>query len=164
MTDLRDFIAARLEEDEAAARAATPGPWHWSHDVGDMCNDPECPYGQLWGRSGDYDAQIWDVHGFDVKEGDKADADHIARHDPARVLREVKAKRAILAAHADNARTDPHDCIRRAWYERESFCWVIQQMAAAYNDHSDYQPGWEPEAWPDWVPLGHATGEHEDTP
>ena len=27
--DLTAFLAARLDEDEAAAKAATPGPWRW---------------------------------------------------------------------------------------------------------------------------------------
>src|SRR6266851_9644248 len=73
MIDLVVFLNARLRDDEAAARAAAPGPWR--------------------GR----DAGSWsEVAPAKGTGPEAADTEHIARHDPARVLREVAAKRAIL--------------------------------------------------------------------
>lgn len=44
-------------------------------------------------------------------DGSSEDADHYERHDPARVLREITAKRAILADHQIKpaAYPDPED-------------------------------------------------------
>ncbi|WP_346266116.1 DUF6221 family protein, partial [Glycomyces rutgersensis] len=89
MTDLIDFLNARLAEDEAVAQAATPGPWN--DDGGCISNA---------------DYQITDYGAYTKADGEpeewepqrqRADSAHIARHDPARVLREVTAKRAIIA-------------------------------------------------------------------
>jgi Family of unknown function (DUF6221) len=69
--DLAAFLAARLDEDEAAAKAAAAsGPWYWA--------EPRTYPQRIAGAE---------------------EAAHIARHDPGRVLREVAAKRAILSVH-----------------------------------------------------------------
>ncbi|WP_406500043.1 DUF6221 family protein [Streptomyces sp. NBC_00846] len=47
---------------------------------------------------------------------------HVALHDPARVLREVEAKRRILARHA----RDPWPCHN------------LRDLASPYTDHSDF--------------------------
>jgi hypothetical protein len=80
-----DFLNARLAEDEATALGVpTAGaPWHgqWVNDQDHALrtvNDHVLTYGH---------------HGEPMKPGL---LDHIVRHDPARVLREVEAKRAIL--------------------------------------------------------------------
>jgi len=70
---------------------------------------------------------------------------HIARHDPARVLAECAAKRAILADHtpADDGRcglcSDLY-CVT-PW---DGICDVARPLAAVYADHPDYDPAW---AW-----------------
>jgi len=74
MDDLAAFCAA-LDEDEAAARAALAAPAIPQPGGGFVLRD----------YAGD---RIPD-----------AMAAHIARHDPARTLREVAVKRAILAEH-----------------------------------------------------------------
>lgn len=61
----------------------------------------------------------------EVKSGP---AGHIARHDPARVLREVEAKRRILALHEEL--NEPH------LYE------AVQHLAAVWSDHPGYRPEW----------------------
>jgi hypothetical protein len=81
MDDLAAFIAARLDEDEAEARVLGGSEWDAQHF-----------------RDGD-----WAIRGTGM--GPRAIADawkpetarHVARHDPARVLREVAAKRAMVA-------------------------------------------------------------------
>lgn len=150
MIDLLDFLAARLQEDEDTARAATAGPWRWEHGEGDLCNDPECPYGTLIGvwEDGETPFHIWDVHGFDAKEGSRADADHIARHDPARVLREVAAKRAIIEEHTCPCSDDCDDCGACSGSHMAdptpAPCNTLKLLALPYADHPAYNPKWRP--------------------
>lgn len=139
MDDLVAFLRAQLDEDEALARAATngTGEWWWDHGYGDMCNDPTCPYGELTDRPGPEDTHggtvLMDVHGYDIKEPWQG-ADHIARHDPARVLREVEAKQRIVD--------------RYAWLREHGdtggAAWVLPLLALPYADHPDYRPEWAP--------------------
>lgn len=98
---LIDLIRRGLDDDEEAAGAAInhTGRWRWEHDTGDMCNDPECPYGELVDEARPDEAiagtVLMQVHGYDVKapwEG----GPHIARHDPSRVLADVDSRRRTL--------------------------------------------------------------------
>lgn len=56
-------------------------------------------------------------------------ADHIARHDPARVLAECEAKRRIVEWASDG---------------EGEFHWstVLAPLAAVYADHPDYREEW----------------------
>jgi hypothetical protein len=127
--DLRAFVAARLDEDEAAALAAAEGSWSF---VG-------------------YDDPGWAIVANDehevVSRSGSDDASHIARHDPARVLREVAAKRAIVELHQPNEDgcslcflviDDPAHI-----GEWEAFpCRTLRQLAAVWSDHPDFDPNW----------------------
>jgi hypothetical protein len=100
---LAAFVKARLDEDEAAAKAASPGPWFsWiegrDHRGGDSFIQ----------TAGDYDMTV----NYQVREyGPKgiaqwqADQDYIACRDPARALREVEADRALLHAYEASVRS-----------------------------------------------------------
>jgi len=71
--------------------------------------------------------------GFDV--GDLAQA-----FSPARALREVAAKRAILARHEPGV-TYPDEC----GLDSEPFpCADLMNLAAVYSGHPDYQSEWKP--------------------
>jgi hypothetical protein len=87
------FLSARLDEDEANARAAQ----------------------SLWP----------DTH-FTISPGSLVLVEFHRRHVPARVLREVEAKRRMLE---DLDLTYPD---------------VEQLLAAVYSDHPDYRPEWAP--------------------
>lgn len=70
---------------------------------------------------------------------------HIVRHDPARVLRDVEAKRRILAAYVDD------DRVRFGAFESCSDSCpatvldeVLKLLALPYGQHPDYQSGWAP--------------------
>ena len=91
---LTDFLLARIDEDEAVALNALhpdakgiPGEWvteHYGsqyHDEPDRCHIAE-------DRAGHY----WTV----AHEVSIPNAEHMARHDPARVLRECQAKRQLI--------------------------------------------------------------------
>lgn len=85
MVDLVEWLLAQLDEDGRIARAATPGPWTQS-GIGE--------YG--WGVS--FSRPGAGVEAEDSEQG-RADAEHIAAHDPARVLREIEAKRGVVARY-----------------------------------------------------------------
>jgi len=127
MDDLAAFITARLDEDEALASRAAKTP---------TANGP--------------DAEWNPGLPFDVI------SEHIARHDPARVLREVAAKRAIAADHAAGHAPNigPHKgrpCCRSCGaldddpYLAEPWpCDTIRALAAMWSDHGDYRAEWAP--------------------
>lgn len=130
-----EFLLARIAEDEAVARAATAGPWHW---------DP--PSGEDWPGSDeslmssalDEDGHAlpvlyswgYDASGIDGEDGDRA---HIVRWDPARVLAECKAKRRIVENHQ---RHTPGE--RGYGASREA----VRALASVYADHPDFDPAW----------------------
>ncbi|MYS91450.1 hypothetical protein GTY47_17700 [Streptomyces sp. SID5464] len=80
------WLRAQLDEDERVARAATLGPWVQS-GIGD------------YGWTVDFGRPGAGVETADTEQG-LADADFIAVHNPARVLREIDAKRRILDLYA----------------------------------------------------------------
>ena len=79
----------------------------------------------------------------DTEQG-KADVDHIARHDPARVLREVEAKRAIVADYADACAKYRADRTEFRAGERFAALLAATRLAAVYADHPDYREEWKP--------------------
>jgi hypothetical protein len=113
--DLVEFLRDRLDEDEAAARAATPGPWKQS-GIG------EYGWGVSFSRPG---------AGVEAEDGDqgRADAEHIARHDPARILAEVEAKRALLRGAEE-------------WEGGTLLYYILAPLARVYCDHPDFDPAW----------------------
>jgi hypothetical protein len=94
MADLVEFLTARLDEEQAGAEAARDA------HVGLYATEGDAEWRVADGGEGVYTEAhginvVVDGHGY-LRD---AVAAHIARHDPARVLGEVKAKRAILALH-----------------------------------------------------------------
>jgi hypothetical protein len=106
---LASLIGQRLTEDEAAAKAATiregrtlqvPVP-NWTRcRSGDVYDEDDSPGAAVFGDDDE-------VIVYDEGSPSPAQADHIARHDPARVLRRVKATRELVAAII----AEPHDWI-----------------------------------------------------
>jgi hypothetical protein len=147
MTDIVEFLTARLDEDEATAKAAGVGirdTWHiieWHN-----------------GQFEDGLTVSVDVHGIagtSITSGGallRVDGAHIARHDPARVLREVAAKREHLRMYVqqrgmlDHIRTYwdqfTHDTRITATALAGVLEAVVRQDAAVYADHPDYNPAW----------------------
>lgn len=144
MSDIVAFIEARLAEDEAAARAATAGPW--LIDEGD-----EVPQHSLTVKGGP--DQIPDVPGREtvvysptIWDETRPDYEHIVRWDPARVLAEVTAKRRVLARHAQCGQPEPGDgycdAIGYATARAVGACPELLDVAAPYADHPDFDPAW----------------------
>jgi hypothetical protein len=120
--DLAAFLAARLDEDEAAARESYYEGQRWLTEEEGVYRWPDDEPVHLADR--------------------KADARHIARHGPARALREVAAKRALLTGHEGVHRCD--------WGEHRGpgvlggWCKTVRTLAAVYSDHPDYLQEWAP--------------------
>jgi hypothetical protein len=81
--------------------------------------------------------------------GDEAMAAHIARHDPARVLREVQAKRRIIDWYETERRVADESSgvgADKLWGGgRESALkHVVRQLALPFSDRPGYQDRWRP--------------------
>lgn len=127
MDDLVAFLTARLDERQAAADAATPGPWSRGVDnLGD-------PY--VEGANGHLIADLPFCHEHDDRR--ELDAAHIAANDPAYMLADVAAKRQIIALADSHAVLDSHG----AWVTVRE---VLQLLALPYADHPDFQGSWRP--------------------
>lgn len=113
MDELIAFLNARLDEDEQAAADAAAilgdGDW-WRRHTFVAYSEPNGTPEQV--------------------------SHHIARHDPARVLADVAAKRAIVAACAYNLEYEEYGYTLA---ER-----VLRALALPYADHEDYKPHWRP--------------------
>jgi hypothetical protein len=145
MTDLAEFLSARLEEDEAVARGAQRGPWLAREAKTAECDELAIVTadGGTVVDSGYEGGGVWS----------QPDADHITRHDPARVLREVEAGRARLAlmieAHAEMDRlladktSSTADCALAVGRARGATV-AVKHDAAVHAAHPDYMPEWKP--------------------
>jgi len=126
MSDLTEFLSARIAEDEAVARAATQSAkwWDW-------------PLGIEGKRGGTVRAHEDPYIAMNLADGD---ATHIARHDPARVLAECEAKRQIVSTM--------QSAIDGGWQSqsREEIEFVatrvLRALASIYTDHPDYRLEW----------------------
>lgn len=142
---LTAFLLARIADDEAAAQAATPGPWWaegvWYHSGGFPEENAQIPWPTVGhGRTGA------DVVAHTARQ-DGADAAHIATHDPARVLAQCEALRAAVALHGDG-----HDCpalgyiaegeIDGRWHLEGEPCPTLRALAAIWSSHPDFDPSW----------------------
>lgn len=120
MTDLASFLLARIAEDEAVARAATPSPW--------------VPDSQGWKDSDDDWIIVAPYHDLDVSD---EDAKHVTRWHPARVLAECEAKRRIVEQYVDAVN-------RGKWATCSALEKVLPVLALPYADHPDYDEAWRP--------------------
>lgn len=149
MTDLVTFLRARLDIDEQVAREALAGEWRnasTSSHYEDAAGPSEAVFTAL------PDAGLTVVARTGAR-GDRAamvNAEHIARHDPARVLAEVDAKRRIIARYTSAVEDSAED--EDGYYDENRFedarqlVPVLRLLALPYADHPDYRPEWAPEA------------------
>ena len=89
-SSLAAWLLERLAEDEAAAKAAAEAPWTFiaGVDASLVQVDPAAIREEKW-RYGHLGHVATTSH-------DAGYAEHIARHDPARVLADVEAKREVV--------------------------------------------------------------------
>jgi hypothetical protein len=160
--ELPAFLLARIAEDEATARAATPPPW-----TVEKFDDER---GACWGINGplldgeNYPEEVVGVdfdRRYNYPMGGCSTADtaaHIARWDPARVLAEATTERAIVAEHAsvtppNSEKTYCRICVApNGWGTWGSFrgsppgvhypCLTLRLLAIPYAEHPDYRKEW----------------------
>ncbi len=138
MTDLADFLLARIAEDEAAAKEA--GANVWTEQSSGVLDTGEWPDG---------------VHAL----GDSRVTRFIAEHDPVRVLAECDFKRHLVRqAQGSGQPLEPviGDVI--------SFpLGVLLAMAQVYSAHDDYRDEWRPEVL-EPRPFGELTVDDDGAP
>lgn len=140
MRDLAQKIRAQIDLDEQWALAASSSKGgveltgvHWQWVTGENW-DPVRPdpvtMEFLEGPDGSWAANLatveeWHVthermtvrtYADSINEMDPAAAGHIIRHDPARVLRQVKAHRAILDRHGAQSQPDDESMLQALAY------------------------------------------------
>ncbi|MFJ6578385.1 DUF6221 family protein [Streptomyces sp. NPDC091368] len=116
MDDLVAFLRSRLDEDAVIARAADAAI----------------------GGNAEADVPLI-VH----DNAHEAVAIHISRHDPARVLAEVDAKRLLLAEYADVVGNESAD-YEWAGGWANGLGKAVALLALPYADHPDYLDTWRP--------------------
>jgi hypothetical protein len=128
MDELIAFVEARLDEDEAAAKT-------WRH--------PE------WERRGH---AVWMRLGNDRRLAaecplpmgpEPSPAEHIARHDPARVLRRVEGARRMLSRLCAALATDPIEGGLRSARVMALYA-AVCAYAYEYDDYPGYRQEWKP--------------------
>lgn len=145
-----DFLHARITEDETTAREA-------STTVNErMLYNENMPAGESWDGddgmvSGVQGQHLWDCEGSSTLCVAPAVSLHMAHNDPARVLAECKAKRAILKLHGNmNAGFSPEIACCESCHDygrNDAASWpcpTIHHLAAVYNTHPGYIQEWAP--------------------
>jgi Family of unknown function (DUF6221) len=132
------FLREQLDTDERVARGAHPGPWAaqrggLSYVVTDY---PGTLPGKMDFEIGRPDLIARLAATMGRAESEYANADHIALHDPARVLREVAAKRRIV---------DWVECELADDAEQRMLQEIARWLALPYNDRPGYLPEWAAE-------------------
>ncbi|MER7046747.1 DUF6221 family protein [Streptomyces jumonjinensis] len=164
--DLVDFLTARYDEDELwaveASRDGGEGPaqpggvhWQWVEPGTDTPVEPDPARGPMLTDAEENNrfclrsveefptniGTLLPQFAIDTDEVPAAAAGHIARHDPARVLREIDAKRRVLTEYAEVIHN-----------EGASYEWAggwanglgraAALLALPYTDHPDYREAW----------------------
>jgi hypothetical protein len=132
MTTLIEFLRTRYDEEQRDAEAAYDGDGYREWDI--PCT------GVVQVAGGDLDGLV---------VAPRNAAIHIACHDPARVLAEVAAKRAIIADCTEMLKMCQVDRGGNLGRPGEHMMgdfgrWILQKMAAPYAAHPDYNPAWQP--------------------
>lgn len=147
--DIVAFIEARLDEDEQVARAV---------------EDRSAPFDGQWKNDDNRALRTYNDWVLAYKPNAEPWApgvlDHIARHDPARVLAEITAKRRVLARHhrasspeyVYRERIPIYMCEGCEYETAYGFtsartpdinqCPELRDAASVWSDHPDFDEAW----------------------
>lgn len=143
MSEMVEFLRARFDEDEQTARAAVS-----SHE-----REPRlvpCVAGAEWSHRYDSDdyggTEVADGAGHVIvamsHESGASQRIHIARHDPARVLAEVAAKRRMLDELYPEVK-GADEAILGEWNSSpDNAETLLEMLALPYASHPDYRQEW----------------------
>lgn len=137
MTALTDFLLARIAEDEEAARACVG-----VNDLARHLNGAPIP---RWVREGSGIRSDDEYRILRVSHTWRNEADHITRHDPARVLADCVAHRRFVERVLvfENALQDYPGLIR-VEAARNALIMALRVLSTPYADHPDYEQEWTP--------------------
>ncbi|MFE7072685.1 DUF6221 family protein [Streptomyces sp. NPDC057620] len=129
MDELVRWLGAQLDEDERIARAV---------------EDRSAPFDGQWMADGNSAVRTLNGHVLFYRHDSgplkPGLADHVVTHDPARVLREIEAKRDLLRL-AQRAHDYPETFMNGFASALEG---TLRLFAAAYTDRPGYQASWRP--------------------
>ena len=174
--DLVAWLRVVLDEDERAAKRASESSPNWQYD-GTNPRGPRVVVGRdtddIWTRN--INSAVWECDDeldgcIELADTWAAEAEHMARHDPAAVLADIAAKRAVLELHAivwrditwlereDDQLAEAIDelpvcglCVPRhsSFQSRDAVpegpCRTIRLLATGYTERPGYDPEWGPE-------------------
>lgn len=127
MDDLVQWLRAQLDEDERIARAAGGVGWLRAEHPGET-------------------VVIFDSRGepvvYDEGWPTEEQQAHIAEWDPARVLREIDAKRQIIDQHERYAAERRR--MMGGWDPQSDDSPILAALAAVYADRPGYREEWRP--------------------
>lgn len=138
MVDLVQWLRAQLDEDERIARAV---------------EDRSAPWDGQWMADGNSAVRTFNGHVLFYRHDERplkpGLADHVAEHDPARVLREIDAKRKILAecsywydrVNASATEKHPQPDLGARF---EVAMPILLLLALPYSDRPGYREEWAP--------------------
>lgn len=141
--DITEFLTACVKDDERLALGSYPGPW--VTDLDDALDE------NVTNESGQIVAWVR------ARPFTDATRSHIARHDPARVLREVAAKRKLIELHAPavihgekggadwyNRMTICRTCTPSQQFPETAWpCDTVKLLASVYADRPGYKEEWK---------------------
>ncbi|QDM57134.1 hypothetical protein SEA_WHACK_71 [Rhodococcus phage Whack] len=133
--DIVEFLRARLDEDEQVANTAIARLAE---------NDPFTQEWRFGARMGGFGGLI-NRAGTRTAISPTPESSHINRHGPARILREVAAKRLVIEAAIEATSLDMLlDSERRVGIRDENAeplvgDIILEALASAYSDHPDYR-------------------------
>lgn len=154
--ELVAFLRARLDEDEQVARRAceyAEAEWRLDEEFGETV---------LWWPPEPHVAENERRHGLPVvsdqwrgqtiASGGERIAPHVARHDPARILAEVEAKRGMLKLHGPREQyrdgctvcDDSNDSCGCISGPCQYPCTTLRLLTLPYAGHDDYDESWKP--------------------
>jgi hypothetical protein len=122
MTTITEFLLARVAEDEADARACIDDDPHWLADGDDILQG---------------DAGFATTSGYFTQTRRPLANTHIARHDPARVLRQCEAIRRIVPIADAQSKWDALGSAT----DEDGWA-ILEALAAIWSDHPDHGGWW----------------------
>lgn len=153
-----EFLEVRIAEDEAVALKAGGAEAEWLYRAE---YDNETGNEVVWANSRteewlgpaqkkpyvSYGRHVTMDHEGCLPAVDEDDGTHIARHDPARVLREVAAKRAVITqsreANEYYAHMSGNGRIASMAAGNVNACAaMLKALASVYDDHPDFSEEW----------------------
>lgn len=135
LTELVEFLRARLDEDEKIAKRAWPAAWEvTTSGVRSVEVGLQPGYEGLHTRVANVALTIGHF------QSEARNAAHIARNDPARVLAQVRSHRKIVDWY--EAVSERVEAVPALEPRQNELGMVLRALAESYTEHPDYRQEW----------------------